>query len=439
MISLETLAIMMIPAMLVLVMVGCPVFAAVGGVAVIFGFLGGGLTLLSLFPDRCYTLMTSFPFEAVGLFIFMGAILERSGVADRLYSGFHLLMGSLRGGLLVATMILCVLFAACTGVSAASVVAIGLIALPSMMARGYDKQLASGTICAGGGLGVIIPPSIMLVLYGPTAAVSVAKLFMAAIIPGLILGGIYLLYIIIRCARNPKLGPPLPPEERKISKRRLLATLSVSLFPTLALILAVLGSIFFGIASPTEAAAVGVIGSLVICAAYRRLNWKSARSFIEFTIRTTAMVLVIALCAGFFTTVFLGIGGGTMIENWVRGLHLSAHGVTFLLLGIIFILGMFMDWVGILLIFLPLSVPIVAGYNIDPLWFAILFCITLQISYVTPPFSYSVFYLRGIAPPEVTLGDIYKGVMPFIPLQLIGLAIFYLFPQTCLWLPALMK
>lgn len=437
--SPEVLAIVMIPAMLLLIIAGCPVFAALGGIAVIFGFFGGGLKLISIFPDRCYTLMTSFPFEAVVLFILMGAVLERSGVADKLYSGFHVLMGQLRGGLLVATMVLCVLFAACTGISGASVVAIGLIALPSMLSRGYDRQLASGTICSGGGLGVVIPPSIMLILYGPTAAVSVAKLFAAAIIPGLILGGIYILYIIIRCALNPKLGPPLPPEERKTSKRELLTTLSVSLFPTLALILAVLGSIFFGIASPTEAAAVGVIGSLVICVAYRRLNWRSARSFVEFTIRTSAMVIVIALCAGLFTTVFLGMGGGTLIENWVRDLHLGVHGIIFLLLGIIFILGMFMDWMGILLVFLPISVPIVAGYNIDPLWFAILFCITLQISYVTPPFSYSVFYLKGIAPPEVTLGDIYKGVIPFIPLQLLGLAIFYLFPQTCLWLPNLMR
>jgi tripartite ATP-independent transporter DctM subunit len=434
----QVLAGLMVLSALVLIVIGCPVFLAIGISAVLFGFLGEGTAMFGMFSSRTYSLMTSFPFQAVVLFVLMGCIMERSGLASRLYSGLYVITGFLKGGLLVATLILGILFAACTGIAGASVVAIGLIALPSMLERGYNKSLAAGSICAGGGLGVIIPPSIMLVLYGPPAGLSVADLFMAAIFPGLLLGVIFIVYVLIVCYRNPALAPPVPEAERKIGARALAGRIATSVIPTLFLILFVMGSIIFGIASPTEAASLGAIGALAILAGYRQFTWKNIRDSAEATLRTSAMVIIIALSANLFTTVFFMLEGGLLLENFVYGLNLGNLGVVCLLLGMILLLGCFMDWIAILLIFVPLSVPIVIGYGIDPLWFAILACITLQMSYITPPFSYSVFYLKGIAPKEVTLGDIYKGVLPYIPFQVLVLVLLYLFPQISLWLPSVM-
>jgi tripartite ATP-independent transporter DctM subunit len=432
----ETLAMVMLVVMIISIMIGAHVAIVLGGLAVIFGYIGGGSQLISMFPDRIFTVCVSFSMEAVTLFILMGVVLQRSGVAERLYDTLYILMGPLQGGLLLATVVLATLFAACTGISGAAVVAMGLIALPSMLKAGYNKMIASGTICSGGGLGVIIPPSIMLILYGPPAGLSVAKLFMAALFPGLVLAGLYLGYIVMRCAINKDIAPPLPSSEReKYGLKEKIYMVSTSVIPTLGLIFAVLGSIVFGIASPTEAAAVGAIGSYVICAAYKNLNWDTFKETCWFTIRTTAFIMLIVVGAGLFTTVFLGLHGGELMERWILGLQLGKFGVIVLLLGIIFVLGMFMDWVGILLVFVPIAAPIIESTGIDPLWFAILFCITLQISYVTPPFSYSVFYLKGIAPENVTLIDIYRGVVPFIPLQVIALIFIYLFPGIVTWFP----
>jgi len=438
--SPEYFAILMMVIMIVSIMLGGHVAIVLGGLAVIFGYLGWGTGIISMFPDRIFTTCNSFAMEAVPLFIFMGVVLEKSGIAERLYDTFHILMGSLRGGLLFATILLATLFAACTGISGAAVVAMGLIALPSMLKAGYEKSVASGMICAGGGLGVIIPPSIMLILYGPPGGVSVAKLFTAAIFPGLLLAGFYIIYVGVLCYFKPEIGPPLSKSEReKFTSRAKIRMALISLVPTLGLIFAVLGSIMFGIASPTEAAGVGAIGSLIICAIYGQLTWETLKTSCWFTIRTSAFIMLIVVCAGLFTTVFLGLKGGELIERWVVGLQLGRFGVILLFLGVIFILGMFMDWVGILLVFLPIAVPITTAVGIDPLWFAILFCITLQLSYVTPPFSYSVFYLKGIAPENVTLMDIYRGVVPYIPLQILALVIIYIFPDIVLWLPGALK
>ena len=435
----ELLAISMLVIMIFCIMMGGHVGIILGGIAVIFGYIGWGSTLISMFPDRIFTVCVSFSMEAVTLFIFMGVVLEKSGVAKRLYETLYILVGTIKGGLLLATVVLATLFAACTGISGAAVVAMGLIALPSMLEAGYDKRVASGTICAGGGLGVIIPPSIMLILYGPAGGLSVAKLFMAAIFPGLLISALYIIYIAVLCHYKPEIGPRLQSSERKRYTMKVKVTmLLTSLLPTLGLIFAVLGSIIFGIASPTEAAAVGAVGSILICICYQQLNWQTMKQICWFTIRTSAFIMLIVVGAGLFTSVFLGLKGGELIEKWVLGMQFGKFGTTILLLGIVFILGMFMDWVGILLIFVPISVPIMNVMGIDQLWFAILFCITLQLSYVTPPFSYSVFYLKGVAPENVKLIDIYKGVVPFIPLQIIALIFLYIFPAIATWLPNVM-
>jgi len=432
----QHLAILMMVIMIVCIMIGGHVGFVLGGLAVIFAYFGWGTELVSMFPDRIFSICTNFSMEAVTLFIFMGVVLQQSGIAERLYDTFHVVFGPLRGGLLFATVILATLFAACTGISGAAVVAMGLIALPSMLKAGYDKQVASGVICSSGGLGVIIPPSIMLILYGPAGGLSVSKLFLAAIIPGLLLACSYILYIAILCLIKPKIGPALEASEReKYDIRKRLKMILTSLLPTLGLIFAVLGSIIFGVASPTEAAAVGAIGSLVICASYGKLTFKSLKEVCWFTVKTSAFIMMIVIGAGLFTTVFLGLKGGEVIEEWILSLQVGKLGVSLILLGLIFILGMFMDWVGILLVFVPIAMPIIEKLGIDPLWFATLFCITLQLSYVTPPFSYSVFYLKGVAPTDVSLLDIYKGVVPFVPLQIIVLIFIYIFPSLSTWLP----
>jgi len=432
----QDLSILMMVIMIVCIMLGGHVAFVLGGLAVIFGYLGWGTGLVSMFPDRIFSVCTTFSMEAVTLFIFMGVVLQQSGIAEKLYDTFHVIMGPLKGGLLFATIFLATLFAACTGISGAAVVSIGLIALPSMLKVGYNKSVASGVICSSGGLGVIIPPSIMLILYGPAGGVSVSKLFMAAIFPGLLLALSYIIYVAILCWLKPDTGPPLEASERsKYSSQIKLKMILTSLLPTLGLIFAVLGSIILGIASPTEAAAVGAIGSLIICASYGKLSWNTLKEVCWFTVKTSAFIMMIVIGAGLFTTVFLGLKGGEVLEGWILGCHFGQLGVILMLLGIVFILGMFMDWVGILLVFVPIAVPIMARFGVDPVWFAILFCVTLQLSYVTPPFSYSVFYLKGVAPPEVSLLDIYKGVIPFIPLQILVLILVYIFPNIATWLP----
>jgi len=431
----QHLALLMMAMMILCIMLGGHIGFILGGLAIIFGYIGYGSEILSMFPDRIFSVCISFPMEAVTLFIFMGVVLQASGIAERLYHTFHVIFGGLKGGLLHATIMLATLFAACTGISGAAVVAMGLIALPSMLKAGYNKQVVAGVICSGGGLGVIIPPSIMLILYGPVAGISVSKLFLAAIIPGLLLALGYFVYVVVICLLKPETAPPLKASERAKYNWRLKAQMMLTSFvPTLGLIFAVLGSILFGIASPTEAAAVGAIGSLVICVGYGKLSWKTLKETCWFTIKTSAFIMMIVIGAGVFTSVFLGLKGGEALEGWILAADLGKTGVVVLILAIIFILGMFMDWVGILLVFVPVAVPIVDKFGIDPLWFAILFCITLQLSYVTPPFSYSVFYLKGVAPPEVSLMDIYKGVLPFIPIQIVVLTSIYVIPGLATWL-----
>lgn len=437
--SPEIASLVMFALVIAFIILGCPVAIALGGMAVIFGFAYYGVPAFTQFAIATWSMTTAWSMVAVTLFIFMGTLLQRSGVADKLFEALHILMGGVNGGLALATMVIATIFAACTGIAGASVVTIGLLALPVMLRHGYSDELASGTICAGGGLGVIIPPSIVLIIYGPNAGVSIADLFAASLVPGLILSACYLTYIGIRCYLKPESGPAMPPEERKFPRRTLLSMIAINLFPPALLILAVLGAILFGIAAPTEAASLGTVGAIAICAAQRRLNWQTLKAALYDTVRICAMVLFIVVGAKIFTSVFLRMGGSRVVQNAITGLALPHMGTIIVMLSINVLLGFVFDWIGIIFILVPTYIPILQMLGVDPLWFGTLFCICLQISYMTPPFAYSIFYLRGIAPPEVTLSHMYRGAIPFLAIQLMCLALLIAFPQLSLWFPSLFR
>jgi len=439
--SHEIAALLMFIFTILLIIVGCHIAWAMGGVAMIFGFLFLGNATFYQCALSVYSIVISYEFVAIALFIVMGTLLQRTGMADRLFEVLHLLMGGLRGGLAVATIIICAIFGACTGIAGASVVTIGLLAYPAMMRSRYNHGLISGCICAGGGLGVIIPPSIVIIIYGPNAGVSIATLFTASIVPGLLLSFLYILYIIAKCYLNPEMGPPLALEERSaVSKMELLRKIAINLIPTMFLILAVLGSIAFGIAAPTEAASFGAIGSLLLCAVYRRLNWESFKLAMLDSTKITAMVVFICLGAKIFTNIFLSMNGGKLIQSFFTEMGLiSPTWVLIGMLGLNFILGCVFDWIGIIFMLVPLCVPIIQKFGFDPIWFGVIFCIVLQISYMTPPFAYSIFYFRGIAPPEIKLSEMYIGGIPFVIIQVIAVAILIIFPEISLWLPRILK
>lgn len=419
------------------VFLGFPVFAVLMGTAFLVGFVGWGPVVIDQMVYFGFGVLMNDALPAIPLFVFMGSMLDKSGIAERAFQLMQIVFGSVKGSVALATLALCTLFAAGTGIVGASVSIMGLLALPVMIRRKYDPALASGTILAGGTLGILIPPSIMLVLYGPLAGLSVARLFAAAILPGLLLSFLFFVYIFIRCLINPSLGPALPPEERKMPIKQLVYLLSTDLIPFLFVIIAVLGSILFGFASPTEAAAVGCVGALVLAALHRKLNLKNFKEAAQETITTSAFILLITVSANIFCGVFLALGGGDIITSILTRLPFGSYGVLFIICLIIFLMGFFIEWIAILLIFIPIITPIIPILGFDPLWFAVVVCVCLQTAFLTPPFATSIFYLKGVAPPEVKIWDIYKGVVPFVALQLVGLAICILFPQLILWLPNL--
>lgn len=437
----EIYAILMVCLLLCGVIIGFPVAFMLGGLGVLFGAAAYGFNAASYQAAlSTYGVMSGWSLLAIPLFVFMGVVLEKAQMADRLYTGLRLLLGPIRGGLAIATMALATMFAACTGIAGASVIAIGLIALPSMLKFGYDKKLCAGAICAGGGLGVIIPPSIMMILYGPQAGVSIAKLFMAAVFPGLLMAGMYMTYMIVVCAIKPELGPPVTKEEAAgYSKADVAKILLTAGLPPVGLVLCVLGSIFFGWAAPTEAASVGALGALVIAAFYGKLNLTMLKETCYGALKISTFIMWLVLGAKFFMSTFNKLGGGNLIGDMLLAVDLGPTGLLVMMLFLIFILGMFMDWIGILLVVIPIFVPIVKTMGWDPLWFAMLFCITLQISYITPPFAYSIFYLKGIAPKEVKLTDIYRGCVPFILIQVVALIVLYFWPALATYLPSIMR
>jgi len=430
---------LMFALVLVGVLSGYPIGFVLGGLALSFGLVFWGPEVIPALFFRCFQVLKNYIYAAIPLFVFMGIMLERSGSSERLFHAAHLLMGGLRGGLGMATIFVCTIFAAATGIVGASVVTMGLLALPPMLKRGYSKELAAGCILAGGTLGILIPPSIMIVVYGPMANLSVARLFFGAFSPGLLLAALYVAYIAIRCFFQPQIGPAMPIEDRKaVSLPRKLYLAATGLVPPLLLILSVLGMIFLGVAAPTEAAALGAFAALLLAAAYRRLDFQALKDVTYQTLRITSMIMFVVVGATMFTSVFMGLGGGDFVKNLLLAAPFGKWGVLALMMIIVFFLGMFIDWIGIVLIIVPLFTPIAATLGFDAIWFALLIMVNLQMSYLTPPFAYAIFYLRGIAPPEVTIAHIYRGVIPFVLLQWTGLILCILFPQIILWLPGMM-
>ncbi len=438
--SPETLTVLMFVALFVALFLGHPLAFSLGAIAVLFGYLGWGgnwEALFYLFANKTWGIMTNYVLVAIPLFIFMAQMLNYSGVAERLYHSLHILMGPTRGGLALATIVVCTIFAASTGIIGASVVAMGLLAAPSMIQKGYKPELTAGVICAGGTLGILIPPSIMLVVYGGLVGLSVGKLFVGAIFPGLILSGLYMIYVAVLCWFKPEWGPPLPKEERdRYSSSEKWKMAAFSLFPPIALIFVVLGSIMAGVATPTEAAGMGALGSMLLALAYKNLNYGTLKEASLATLKTTCMVMVLFIGGNCFSSVFMGIGGGKVVADFLLSLSGSRWVVFAIMMAVIFFLGMFVDWLGILLICIPVFTPIADQLGFDPLWFALMVSVNLQMSFLTPPFGYALFYLKGVAPEGMTMNHIYRGIVPFVVLQMIGLTICALFPSVITWLPA---
>jgi tripartite ATP-independent transporter DctM subunit len=435
----ELTTILMIASLLIL-MAGFPLAFGVGTVGLVFGLLTSGPGFLYMIPIRMMDgVLSEYILAAVPLFIFMGNMMSSSGVAEKAFRILHRWMSGVNGGLAVATVLLAMMFAATTGVVGASETAIGLLAVPTMLKARYSKALASGCVCAGGTLGILIPPSIMLILYAPMAGVSVLQMFAGAVIPGLLLGASYIIYILVITAINPSMGPSLPPEEHlKLFTRESLVNGIKYLFPPFLLVFLVLGSIFFGVASPTEAGAVGSIGATLLGLAYGRLTWEIFKTNCYVTIRVTAMIVFIAVAASLFTGAFLSAGCGQVITDGLVSLGLGSWGIFITMLVIILFLGMFIDWIGILMIVVPIFSPMLLSLGFNPLWVGLVVCTSLQISFLTPPFAYSIFYLKGIDV-GLELPEMYRGVVPFVGLQALVVVLIIIFPDLCLWLPRLLS
>lgn len=428
-----TITAIMFFSMLVLMSMGAPLawalmISGMGSAYVMFGPGGLDLLLASAFGAMDNFLLVSLP-----LFIFMGLVLERSGITDNLFEMIHKLMGGLPGGLGVGTVLICALIAAMAGVSGAATVSLGIIALPAMLKRGYHKRLVTGTIMAGGALGFLIPPSVLMIVYAFLARESVGKLFAAGLMPGMMLAVIYMIYILVRCRIDPSLGPPAPVEERFTLKEKL-ASLRHLIAPGL-LVFTVLGCIIGGITSPSEASAVGAGGALLIAGLRGNVNWPLLRYVMLNTTKITGMLLWITIAAVFFSKIYMGLGAGMILSEMIEDYSLSPYTVIIFMLMSFFILGMFLDDFAILFITIPLYVPIVNELGFDTTWFAVLFILSMQSAYLTPPFGYNLFYMRSVAPKEITINDIYRSALPFVALQILGLALIVAFPAIALWLP----
>ncbi len=442
----DVLSLLMFAAFIGLVFTGFPVAWVLGGLACLFtaiaiildidlGFaIGVDWAYTSLTVERIWNLMNNWVLVALPMFVFMGLMLDRSGVADNLMRNLVKLFGRLRGGLAITVTVIGLLLAATTGIIGASVVLLALLGLPAMLQQGYRRELAAGTVCAVGTLGILIPPSIMLILMADRLAMPVGDLFLGAFFPGLVLGALYIAYLLIYGLLRPD-AAPVPGDVGHVSLGDILGVFQAVL-PPLGLMLAVLGSIFFGIATPTEAAGVGAFGALLLAAAHGRLHSVVLQQALRQTTITTAFIFAIFLGATAFSLVLRGLGGDELIEGALLGLPFGPTGILITILCATFLLGFFLDWIEISLIVLPLVAPVVAGLGFDLVWFTVLFAVCLQTSFLTPPVGMAIFYLKGVAPPDVDTGAIYRGVVPFIALQLLGLALIFLWQDLVTWLPS---
>jgi tripartite ATP-independent transporter DctM subunit len=432
----EYLALMMFPMLLALIFAGFPVAFSLMGTTLVFGLVTFGDNLSHLLIDKVEEVASNFVLAAVPLFVFMGSMLERSGIADRLFGAIHLWTKRLPGGLALGTIMMSILFAASTGVIGAAEAVIGLLAIPPMLKHRYNKALISGTICAGGSLGTIIPPSVVAVVLGPLANVSIGDLFMGMVFPGLLLAGGYALYVVGICVLRPGHGPrseSSPDDPGFLEKLRI--TL-YALLPPMVMIFAVLGSLIMGWAAPTEAAALGALCSVGLTIFYGRFNMSIFNTALMSTLRITSMIMMILLAGNMFTGVFAGTGGMLVVQNLIDALGLGPWGLLFLVLLLTLVVGFFLEWASVTLIFIPIFAPLISAAGFDVAWFSILFMLMLQTGYLTPPMAPAIFYLRGVSPPEITLPDMYRGVIPFILIQLAVAGVVMMFPQLVLWLPS---
>lgn len=442
-ISIGWLTLLMFGSLLVLLMAGLPLAFVTGGLACVFLFLVGDAKMLNIVPSRIFPLMTDYQLSAIPLFIFMAAILERAGIIQDMFDVIYKLLGGLRGGLASATILASTILAAMVGVIGAAVVTMGIIALPAMLRRQYDPKIAMGAIMAGGTLGILIPPSILAIIYAVVAEQSVGELFIGSVIPGLMLSGMYIAYVTLRCLLNPTLGPALPIEER-ISVAEKFALMKEMLAPTVLIIL-VLGVIFTGVATPVEAAGIGTFGAFMVAALHRRLSWVTVREACLTTIKASSMVLWIIFGATVFVGLYVVEGGQAFVQDAIAATGLGTWGILILMMFILVALGMFLDWVGILLLCVPIFIPIIKTLDFGghlpasdvAIWFGVLYLVNMQMSFLSPPFGYALFYLRGVAPPEIPMSDIFKSALPFLGLQIVGLALCMMFPGLVTWLPRL--
>jgi len=431
--SIELLTFLFFLALFVFLVLGLPLSFVLGGVSVIFIYFTWGPQAFYMVASQTWGAMNKFTLVAVPLFIFMAMILERSGVANDLYDMMYLWFGPVRGGLAIGTVVICAIFAAMCGISGAAVVSMGTIALPSMLKRNYDKLMAVGCINSGGGWGILIPPSVIMILYALISGESVGKLFAGGVFPGLMLLVMVSSYIAIRCYFQPHLGPDLPAEERGDWKKKLAAFKAVLL--PIIIVLMVLGSIIGGITTPTEAAAMGVLGALISALVYRQLTWKLVMEACIRTYRLTGMIMWILFGAYCFSAAYHGMGAPHFIEDLMKYIPGGPWGTIVFIQVVIFLLAMVLDPAGIMMITVPIFLPFVKAHGFDPLWFGILFTINMEIGYMTPPFGFNLFYLKGIVPPSITMGDIYRSVIPFTIVESTGLALVMIFPQIAIWLP----
>lgn len=435
--SVAALSLWFIALFVITLIAGLPLAFSTGAVAVFFAWYLFGEPGLTLIISRVFTLMGNYVLVSVPLFIFMACILERAGIAEQIFRAVHVWAGRMRGGLAVAVIISCALMAAMVGVIGAEIVTMGVVALPAMLGRSYRKDLALGCICAGGGLATLIPPSVVLILYGLTAGVSVGQLYMAGVVPGLMLSGMYIIYILTRCRLQPEIAPLPTAEELAMPIREKLALLRELVLPGLVAF-SVLGSLYLGIATPTEAAGVGVAGAMVAAALNRRLTWEGLKRAVADTTRVTAMLYWLFFGSSALIGVYTLAGGTKLIQDVMTNLPISPIAVVILIQAIWIVLGCFIDWIGILLLTAPIFVPIVSALGFDLVWLGALFCINMQISYISPPFGPAAFYLKGVAPKHVALNEIFNSVWPYLGLQFIALGLVIAFPQIALWLPSTM-
>ncbi|MBA7579803.1 C4-dicarboxylate TRAP transporter large permease protein DctM [subsurface metagenome] len=432
--SVELVTAIMFGGLIVTLIMGIPLAWGLGSIAAIVCYVLWGIEGMVTIVYSTFGCMWQIVMVAIPLYICMGVMLERGGLAEALFETAHRWAGSLRGGIAMGTVVICAIFAAMTGVTATATLTMGLIAVPAMLKRGYNKDIALGTVAGAGTLGILIPPSIISILIAVVASISVGKLFVAGILPGILLGGLFIGYIGIRAWLQPKLCPPHP---LKFTLKEKFISLRTAILPLL-IVLAVLGSIFLGIATPTEAGSLGVVAVLIAVGIHRKLNWKLIKHTTTETFRVTGLTMWIYFGAMCFSAVFTRAGGGQFITDIVLGLGLGPWGIVIVLNLIAFLLGCFLDPFAIIFILVPIAFPIIIDLGFDPVWFGILFVINMQLGYITPPFGYQLFYLKSVAPPGITTADIYRAIFPFLGVMILGMAIIMLFPQIVLWLPNLM-